>query len=162
MTEQTAPVEIKDQTRVLPEYVTPDTRPGYSGNLLPATNLLEFASIARDNLGYDYLSSVTGVDYIAEGLMEMVYHVYKTTGGPALVFKVQVPRDQPEVPSIVSIYPGAELQEREAWDLFGVRFTGHPDLRRYFYGKALPVTRCARIGKNLTSKKKANPSKALA
>ncbi len=35
-----------------------------------------------------------------------------------------------EVPSLVSIYPGAELQEREAWDLFGIKFTGHPDLRR--------------------------------
>ena len=47
------------------------------------------------------------------------------------MFKVQVPRADPvEVPSLVSIYPGAEFQEREAWDLLGIKFTGHPDLRR--------------------------------
>jgi NADH-quinone oxidoreductase subunit D/NADH-quinone oxidoreductase subunit C/D len=132
MTEQSVPVEITTQASPLPDYVTPDTRPGYSGSLLPADKLLEFAAHARDELGYDYLSSVTGVDYLPQGLMEVVYHAYKTTGGPALVFKVQVPRDQAEVPSIVSIYPGAELQEREAWDLLGIRFTGHPDLRRVF------------------------------
>jgi NADH-quinone oxidoreductase subunit D/NADH-quinone oxidoreductase subunit C/D len=63
--------------------------------------------------------------------MEVVYHVYKTTGGTGIVFKVQIPRSDPmEVHSLVSIYPGAEFQEREAWDLFGIRFTNHPDLRR--------------------------------
>ena len=49
------------------------------------------------------------------------------------MFKVQAPRTDPvEVPSLVAIYPGAELQEREAWDLLGIKFTGHPDLRRIF------------------------------
>ena len=45
-------------------------------------------------------------------------------------FRVQVPRDQAVVPSLVPVYPGAEFQEREAYDLFGVHFEGHPDLRR--------------------------------
>ncbi|MCJ7584775.1 MAG: NADH-quinone oxidoreductase subunit D [Anaerolineales bacterium] len=108
-----------------------DSRPGYSGWIVEKDNLLEFAAALRDELGYDYLSSVTGVDYLPEGKLEVVYHVYKTTGGPGLVFKVQAPRQDPvEVPSLVSIYPGAELQEREAWDLLGIKFTGHPDLRR--------------------------------
>ena len=63
--------------------------------------------------------------------MEVVYHAFKTTGGPGIVFKVQVPRQDPiEVPSLISVYPGVELQEREAWDLLGIQFTGHPDLRR--------------------------------
>ncbi len=111
--------------------VSPDTRPAYSGWIVDKTHLLEFATAVRDEFGYDYLSSVTGVDYLPEGKMEVVYHVYKTTGGSGLVFKVQVPRiDIVEVPSLVSIFPGAELQEREAWDLLGIRFTGHPDLRR--------------------------------
>jgi NADH-quinone oxidoreductase subunit D/NADH-quinone oxidoreductase subunit C/D len=111
--------------------LNPDTRPGYSGWILDSTNLLVFATALRDELGYDYLSSVTAVDYLPEGKMEVVYHVYKTTGGAGVVFKIQVPRADPiEVPSLVSIYPGAEFQEREAWDLFGIKFTGHPDLRR--------------------------------
>ena len=114
-----------------PNILSVDGRPGYSGWLLDKTHLLEFATALRDEFGYDYLSSVTGVDYFPEGKMEVVYQVYKTTGGPGLMFKTQVPREDPvEVPSLVSIYPGAEFQEREAWDLLGIKFNGHPDLRR--------------------------------
>jgi NADH-quinone oxidoreductase subunit C/D len=113
-----------------PEGVAADTRTSYSGYIVNPERLVEVATALRDEFGYDYLSSVTAVDYLPENKMEVVYHVYKTTGGPALVFKVQVPRDNPEVPSLTPLYKGAEFQEREAWDLMGVRFTGHPDLRR--------------------------------
>ncbi|HEX7541658.1 MAG TPA: NADH-quinone oxidoreductase subunit D [Anaerolineales bacterium] len=126
-----APVQTLDLSARFPGFLSPDTRPGYSGWMVENANLLEFATALRDELGYDYLSSVTAVDYLPEGKMEVVYHVFKTIGGAGVVFKVQVPRADPmEVPSLVSIYPGAELQEREAWDLFGIKFTGHPDLRR--------------------------------
>lgn len=115
-----------------PQAVRPDTRPGYSGWIVEKDHLIEVATALRDEFGYDLLSSVTGVDYYPD-TMEVVYHVYKTTGGHGLVFKVQVPRQDPiEVPSVTPIWPGAELQEREAWDLLGIRFTGHPDLRRIF------------------------------
>jgi NADH-quinone oxidoreductase subunit C/D len=125
------PVQTLDLSGRFPNILSADSRPGYSGWLLEKTNLLEFAATLRDELGYDYLSSITGVDYLPEDRMEVVYQVYKTTGGPGLMFKVQVPRQDPvEVPSLVSIYPGAEFQEREAWDLLGIKFTGHPDLRR--------------------------------
>lgn len=113
-----------------PEIVTVDTRQGYEGYLVKPEKLVDFATELRDKLGYDYLSSVTGVDYLPENQMEVVYHVFKSTGGSGLVFKTQTPRDQASVPSLVHVYPGAELQEREAWDLLGIRFEGHPDLRR--------------------------------
>jgi NADH-quinone oxidoreductase subunit C/D len=113
-----------------PECVTPDTRKGYAGYMIQADKLIEVATYLRDELGYDYLSSVTAVDYLAEGLIEVVYHAFKTTGGPGLVFKVRVPREESTVPSLVPVYPGVDLQERETWDLLGVRFDGHPDLRR--------------------------------
>jgi NADH-quinone oxidoreductase subunit C/D len=126
-----APVQTLDLSARFPGVLSPDTRSGYSGWIVNSANLLEFATSLRDGLGYDYLSSVTAVDYLPEGKMEVVYHVYKTTGGAGVVFKIQVPRVDPiEVPSLVSVYPGAELQEREAWDLFGIKFTNHPDLRR--------------------------------
>lgn len=115
-----------------PQAVRPDTRPGYSGWIVEKDHLIEVATALRDEFGYDLLSSVTGVDYYPD-TMEVVYHAYKTTGGPGMVFKVQVPRQDPiEVPSVTPIWPGAEFQEREAWDLLGIRFTGHPDLRRIF------------------------------
>ncbi len=120
-----------DLSALFPGIVVPDQRPGYTGWIVPSSHLLEVAKTLRDQIGYDYLASLTGVDYLPEGKMEVVYHIYRTSGGPGLVFKVQVTRaDVVEVPSITSVYPGAEFQEREAWDLLGIRFTGHPDLRR--------------------------------
>lgn len=107
-----------------------DDRIGYEGYFVPAEKLVEFATGLRDEFGYDFLSSVTGVDYLPEEKLEVVYHAYQTTGGPALVYKVQVPRDNPVVPSLTPVFPGANLQEREAWDLVGIRFDGHPNLKR--------------------------------
>jgi NADH-quinone oxidoreductase subunit C/D len=120
-----------DLAAKFPGAVVADERPGFSGWIVEREKLIEFATFIRDELGYDLLSSVTGVDYIEENKMEVVYHAYQTTGGPALVFKTQAPRVDPvEVPSLINLYPGVDLQEREAWDLFGIKFTGHPDLRR--------------------------------
>lgn len=114
-----------------PNSVSADARPGYTGFIVNKESLLEVATAIRDEFGYDLLTAVTGVDYIAENKMEVVYHAYKTTGGPGLVFRVQVERADPvEVPSLVGLWPGADFQEREAWDLYGIKFTGHPDLRR--------------------------------
>jgi NADH-quinone oxidoreductase subunit C/D len=113
-----------------PEAVTPETRKGYPGYVVNTEKLVEVATVLRDEMGYDYLSSVTAVDYLAEGKMEVVYHARKTTGGSPLVFRVQVPRDLSVVPSLTSVFPGADFQEREAYDLFGIHFEGHPDLRR--------------------------------
>ncbi len=136
------PVLEQDLTLRFPESVTADARKGYSGYLVQPEKLIEVATALRDELGYDYLVSLTGVDYLPEGKMETVYHLCRSTGGSPLVIKVQVPREQAVVPSLVPIYPGAELQEREVWDLLGIRFEGHPDLRRIllwegFYGHPL-------------------------
>lgn len=125
------PVQTSDLVARFPNILSPDSRPGFSGWIVDKSNLLEFAGALKEEFGFDYLSSVTGVDYLPEGKMEIVYQLYKTTGGPGLLFKVQVPREDPvEIPSLVPIYPGAEFQEREAWDLLGIKFIGHPDLRR--------------------------------
>ena len=114
-----------------PGMVTADTRPNFSGFIIEKDKLIEVATAIRDEFGFDLLTAVTGVDYFPENKMEVVYHVYKTIGGPGLVFKVQVPRVDPvEVPSLIHLWPGVDFQEREAWDLLGIKFTGHPDLRR--------------------------------
>ncbi len=113
-----------------PESVSLDTRTGYGGFLVKPESLIMVVQTLRDEMGYDYLSSVTGVDYLPENKMEVVYHFYRTTGGGALVLKTQVDRDHAVVPSLTPLFPGAEFQEREAWDLLGIRFENHPDLRR--------------------------------
>jgi NADH-quinone oxidoreductase subunit C/D len=104
---------------------------GHAGYVVDVDRLVDVARYAREEMGYDYLSSVTAVDYARDGYYEVVYHAYSTErGGGPLVFKVRADAADPVVPSLVSIWPGAEFQEREAWDLMGVRFEGHPDLRR--------------------------------
>lgn len=97
--------------------------------LVKGENLVELARYLSEQQEYDYCASVTGVDY--EDRFEVVYHLYSTAkkGGP-VILKVHAGRDNPEVPSVVSIWPGADWQEREVWDLMGIGFPGHPDLRR--------------------------------
>ncbi len=126
-----ASTQTVDLIARFPGMVTADTRPGFTGFIVNKENLLEVAVAIRDEFGYDLLTAVTGVDYLAENKMEVVYHAFKTTGGAGLIFRVQVERVDPiEVPSLTGIWPGADFQEREAWDLLGIKFTGHPDLRR--------------------------------
>ncbi|MBC8075401.1 MAG: NADH-quinone oxidoreductase subunit C, partial [Chloroflexales bacterium] len=98
---------------------------------LPA-HMADVARYMRDTLGYSYLSNITAVDHLAEDVIELVDHFYHLAGGPPLVVKARMPRDNPALPSITPFWPGASLQEREAFDLFGVDFIGHPDLRRVY------------------------------
>ncbi len=110
--------------------IAPD-RQGHRGCIIAAERLTEIARHVRDEMGYDHLSSVTAVDYAKDGYFEVVYHVFSTErGGGPLVFKARTDAADPELPSLVPVWPGAEFQEREAWDLMGVLFAGHPDLRR--------------------------------
>lgn len=79
----------------------------------------------------DYLSSVTAADYLKH--LETVYHFYSVEkkSGP-IVLRVRTDRNQPKIPSLVSIFRGAEYQERECFDMYGIVYEGHPDLRRIF------------------------------
>lgn len=114
-----------------PDAVVDDGRDGYEGVIVAADKLLDVAEFLRDEMGFNFLSSVTGVDLIAENKMEVVYHIYSiSNGGGAVVLKVQAERDNPVVPSLTPLWPGAEFQEREAYDMLGIKFDGHPDLRR--------------------------------
>src|SRR5512133_1848102 len=127
------PIETQavDLVARFPGKVTAESRPGYSGFMVNKENLIEVATAVRDEFGYDLLAALTAVDYIEQNKMEVVYHLHKTTGGAKLIFRTQAERVDPiEIPSVTGIWAGAEYQEREAYDLYGIKFTGHPDLRR--------------------------------
>jgi NADH-quinone oxidoreductase subunit C len=81
---------------------------------------------------YEYLSDLTGVEFRdAEQPVEVVWHLRSVAFRRFLRLKVQLQRGQPlEVPSVWPVYKGADWLERECYDMFGIRFTGHPDLRR--------------------------------
>jgi NADH-quinone oxidoreductase subunit C/D len=111
--------------------ISDDTREGFTGLIVPADKLIEVATAVRDELGFNYLSSATAVDLIDDNKMEMVYHCDSIEkGGKPLVLKVQVDRENPVIPSLIPLWRGADFQEREAYDLFGIRFEGHPYLQR--------------------------------
>jgi NADH-quinone oxidoreductase subunit C/D len=134
-TPDAAPTRTKDPAEFLrekfPDAIAEDTREGYEGLVVEGDRLVEIATSIRDDLGFDLLSDASYVDYLEDGFFEMVYHAYNTTTqGKALTFKARAPRDEPVIPSLVPVWPGAEFQEREAWDLMGIHFAGHPDLRR--------------------------------
>lgn len=108
-----------------------DDRENFNGIVVDRDSLVDVAAAVRDELGYDYLASATAVDYHGYGdYFEMVYHCYRTTGGDPLVIKSRTPRDVATLPSLVNVWPGADFQEREAYDLMGIHFTGHPNLKR--------------------------------
>ena len=116
---------------LFPDVVSDETREGYEGLVVYADSLPEVAKALRDDLGFNYLSSVTGVDLIEEGKLESVYHFYSINrGGGPVVLHVQTDREDPLIPSLVPVFKGAEFQEREAYDMYGIRYQGHPDLRR--------------------------------
>lgn len=114
-----------------PEAVQDDTRDGYEGLMVSADKIVEVTTALRDELGFNYLASLTGVDLPEENKQEVVYHMSNLIqGGGPLTLHVQVDRDDPVVPSLTPTFPGADFQEREAWDLLGIKFEGHHDLRR--------------------------------
>lgn len=81
--------------------------------------------------GYDFLSSLHGVDYYPEEpRLGVHYQLLDMSAVDRICVKVRVPLDDPHVPSVVDLWPGADHPEREAYDMFGVIFDGHPDLRR--------------------------------
>ena len=95
-------------------------------------SLPRVAAYLRDQHGYEYLSNITAVDYILDGLIEVIYHFYHLQGGGPQTVRIRVPRENPVIPSLADEWPGANLQEREAYDLYGVQFPGHPYLRRVY------------------------------
>ena len=106
----------------------------YDGVVIDPGRVVEVAAFLRDELGYAYLGCVTGVDYPEAtdrfpARFDAVYHLFRTQGGP-LAIHVHAGHDDPVVPSLAGIWPSANVQEREAWDLMGIRFADHPDLRR--------------------------------
>jgi NADH-quinone oxidoreductase subunit C len=106
-------------------------RHGYAEVEVPSDRLLETARSLRAS-GFDYLSFVTEIDW--KDRFELVYHLfsYDFRKQPlGVILRTKLPRDDmPAVASLTAVWPGAEFMEREAFEMMGIRFIGHPDLRR--------------------------------
>ena len=100
---------------------------------VPIADLPAVLRSLRDEFTFDLLTDVTAIDW-AEGAsprFTMVYHLLSTSGHAYLRVAANCASDTaPEAPSVVNLWPGANWHEREVYDMFGIKFAGHPDLRR--------------------------------
>lgn len=105
---------------------------------ISAEHLQKLCSFLRDEpeLYFDYLNCLSGVDYgIDKSELAVVYHLSSIPYKHQLVIKVMIPFDRtsatlPSIPSVSSIWRSADWHEREAFDMYGIQFEGHPDMRR--------------------------------
>lgn len=96
----------------------------------PRERIVEVLTTLRDKFGFQQLLDLCGVDYPdRKERFEVVYHLLSMTRNARLRVKVSTDETQP-VPSVISAYPAANWFEREAYDMYGMLFSGHPDMRR--------------------------------
>lgn len=96
--------------------------------------LLALLQHVRDepSLAFDMLLDHTAIDWIESGRFELAYNLYSTVHGHYLLVSTFISREKPVVPTASRIWPTAHWQEREVYDMFGVLYDEHPDLRRVF------------------------------
>lgn len=103
-------------------------------------SLVEICRFSRDELGFDYLVDISSIDHFGDvPRFEMVYELYSLAAGVHLRFKALVPdEDNPVVPTVTALWPTADWHEREVYDMMGIKFDGHPDLRRILMWDGYP------------------------
>ena len=102
-------------------------------------DLREVAQRCRDEFSFDYLLDISSVDnFGSEPRFEVVYELYSLTLSIHLRLKLRVSEDAPTVDTVSDIWPTANWHEREIWDMMGLRFNGHPDLRRILMWEGYP------------------------
>lgn len=90
--------------------------------------LLEVARYLRDQLGFDHPISAGGIDFMREKLLQMVYYLMSSEKRIMLMLKVNIPRDNPVLPTLTQIWNAMSPHEREAWEMLGICFEEHPNL----------------------------------
>lgn len=94
--------------------------------------IVEISQVLRDEFGFNFLCELTAVDYWPEEepRFNMIYGYYSHANNSRMAIRVPLNGDNPSIHTIEGVYPGANWHEREVWDMFGITFEGHSDLRR--------------------------------
>ncbi|MBE0415543.1 MAG: NADH-quinone oxidoreductase subunit C [Dehalococcoidia bacterium] len=132
----TKPLCGEDVARQIGEHL-PDvvTEFDESAVFVPSKALFEVARFLKESLEFDYLTSISAVDYFEH--FELVYHLTSIKYNHSVVIKTRCDKGEKgeksvKLPSVVSLWRGADFQEREIYDLMGIAFEGHPNLKRLF------------------------------
>lgn len=104
-----------------------------------ASRIAEVCRYAKENLGFDYLVDITSLDDYGESpRFTVIYEIYSYRDRTYLRLKTPVDEEKAELPTVVDVWKGANWLEREVYDMMGVRFIGHPDLRRILMWEGYP------------------------
>ena len=125
--------QLVDIVKRISSEVATDEKSSPKAILIPAQDLIKVCTELHQNSEayFDMLSCVTGIDNgVQANTMEVVYNLYSIPFDTHLMLKVVLSRENPVVDSVTSIWRTADWHEREAFDMLGIKFTGHPDLRR--------------------------------
>lgn len=117
---------VIEEIRMPPDY--PTDVPIVYARKDSIVDVLRFLK-SGEGIGYDFLSDITATDEEIDPRFEVVYNLFSTRHKWRIRLKLRVPEGE-EVPTAVGVWPGADWAEREVFDMFGIRFKGHPDLRR--------------------------------
>jgi NADH-quinone oxidoreductase subunit C len=138
VTTSSSPILTRLQERFPAHLVKTHIHRGEPTVVVAREGLVDLMRLSRDDaeLAFNVLTDLTAVDYLKypgreDGpRFDVVYHLYSLPLNHRLRVKVRVDEDDAVVPTLVSLWPIANWLEREVWDMFGIRFEGHPDLRR--------------------------------
>jgi len=107
--------------------------------LADAERIAEVCGFAKTELGFNYLVDISSVDnYGDDPRWTVVYHLRNLANGAELRIKTDVSEEKSELPTIIGVWRGADWHEREIYDMMGIRFRGHPDLRRILMWEGYP------------------------
>jgi NADH-quinone oxidoreductase subunit C len=126
-TAQVLPAEAQPATPTPPVQVTDPKAKGYHLDVTVTPDQVIAAAQVADQFGFG-MDMVSGVDWMAAGQMEVVYDFFHPASALHLVVRTRVPRDKAELPTIQSVFPGANWHERETHEMLGIKFLGHPNL----------------------------------
>jgi NADH-quinone oxidoreductase subunit C len=96
-------------------------------------DIVKVCEVMKHDFGFDMIIDLCGVDmYTPQERFEVVYNLYSLEHKRYIRLKVKVEEDHPVVPTVTGVWAGANWHERETFDMYGIRFDGHPDLRRMY------------------------------
>ena len=131
--------EIAVLVEGIPGVSSAEERYGNQVEVKVATEaVVSFLSFLKAS-GFEHLSNILAVDWIADGEMEVVYNLFSYQHRVHATVKIRVDRDDPHAPSILALWPQAQVYEREVHEFFGIVFDGNPDLEPFFLHNWLDV-----------------------
>jgi NADH-quinone oxidoreductase subunit C len=125
--------QIVDLVKKITPAIQLDEKATPRAIIIPSSEIIKVCSELHENTSayFDMLSCLTGIDNgVAAGTMEVVYNLYSIPFNHHIMLKVVLPRENPQVETVSFIWRGADWYEREAYDMYGIKFIDHPDFRR--------------------------------